>query len=322
MQIIADTGPFLLCNDENLFLQHLPLFHGPAQLRIRALQIARALLDPLVQLVVRAPQLLFGLVLLGRVASYFRETAQRACFLVIEPSHHAIDPDAHAILADMPAPIAGDAVTQCRLDLLFLRLVLAIFRREHDFPGLAHGFASTPAEYTLRTGAPIHDLVARGHHENGIITRAIDHQSIAFFAFLPSLFSLFQILDIRGRSNPGNDAILIAQRHSPSNKPVILSGSVTQPVLALKYFASLECALPSLLRNRFVVGMNKCLPDQSGRSLGIQPGILVPAAIKIIRVSVSVVCPDDLRNRIEQPAHRSVSFAQRLVHCVQLGCGD
>ena len=43
------------------------------------------------------------------------------------------------------------------------------------------------------------------------------------------------------------DAILIAQRHSPSNKPVILSGGVTQPVLALKHFASLECAMPSLL---------------------------------------------------------------------------
>src|ERR1041384_5624681 len=39
--------------------------------------------------------------------------------------------------------------------------------------------------------------------------------------------------------------------------------------------------------------MNKCLPDQSGRSLGVQPGILVPAAIKIVRVSISVVWTND-----------------------------
>jgi hypothetical protein len=75
MQIVADTGPFLLCDEENLFLKRLPLFHLLAKLRIRALEVDRALLDPLIQVVVRALELHFRLVLLCRVASYFRETA-------------------------------------------------------------------------------------------------------------------------------------------------------------------------------------------------------------------------------------------------------
>ena len=142
-------------------------------------------------------QLLFRLVLLGRVTSDFRKTAQRTSFLVIKPPHHAVHPDARAILADVPAPIACAAFSQRRLDFFFLLLVFAIFRREHNFARLANSFGSAPAEYALRASAPINDLVARVHHKDGVIASAIHHQSIAFFAFPPPRLGLFQIVDIR-----------------------------------------------------------------------------------------------------------------------------
>ena len=64
--------------------------------------------------------------------------------------------------------------------------------------------------------------------------------------------------------------------------------------------------------------MNNRLPAGPGRLVVIQPGIIIPAAIKVIRSSITIICPDDLRNGVDEAANEFLVLRQMLLIMPQL----
>ena len=137
--------------------------------------------------------LFVGATLFGAVAKYLDE-ALCCAGRVAERHHLAAGPEARAVLAHVPALVAGAALLQGGSHLGLRYAVLAVRKGEEHARGLAEHFRFGPAESALGAAVPLGYPPVQAERDDGVVNRAVQDHALAAVGRPRSLFGGCKLL--------------------------------------------------------------------------------------------------------------------------------